>query len=176
MYTKTYIIDYSKNHMKILFQELLSYINHLKANEITTKKLTKINFKTDFFSLLPIIVNADISILNVVDDNDKHKGFITLMDILKMFEPKHSDIHAILSRKHALSTVSAQDLAITHFPSIYDNTELGEIAELMLKYETDFLPRAPNKKDSNCVGVILLKDIISEVIDIQKKFTVENGE
>ena len=161
--------------MKILFQELLSYIDHLKAHEIRTKELTKINVKTDFFSLLPIISNADICILNVVDDNDKHKGFITLMDLLNIFEPKNSDIHTALSHKHALSKINAEDLVITHLPPIYDNTKLGEIAKLMLKYETNFLPRAHNKKDSNCIGVIMLKDIVSELVNIQKKFTVENG-
>jgi predicted transcriptional regulator len=154
----------------------MSHIEHIKASEISTNKVTKINGKTDLFTLLPIITNAEIHILNIVDDNDKHKGFITLMDILNIFEPKHTDIHAALSRKHTLSTIHAEDLAITEFPSVYDNTELGEIAKLMLKYETDFLPRAHSKKESNCFGVILLRDIMTELVDVQKKYIVENGE
>ena len=155
---------------------MMSHIEHIKASEISTNKLIKIDGKTDLFNLLPIITNAEIHILNVVDSNDKHKGFITLMDILNIFEPKHTDIHAALSQKHTLSTIHAEDLAITQFPSIFDDTELGEIAELMLKYETDFLPRAHSKKESNCFGIILLKDIMSKLVDVQKKFTVENGE
>ena len=63
-----------------------------------------------------------------------------------------------------------------HLPMVYDDTELIEIAELMIKYKTTFLPRAKHKKESNCSGIIHLKDIISKFNEIKQEYIVKIGD
>ncbi|MHA1552255.1 MAG: CBS domain-containing protein, partial [Candidatus Heimdallarchaeaceae archaeon] len=99
-------------------------------------------------------------------------GFITLRDLLGLFVPKHSDIRTAFSSSQLLSNTRASDLAKTHLPFVYADTKLKEIAELMLKYETNFLPRAISKKESELQGVILQKDLILKCREIREQYNV----
>ncbi|MHA1397577.1 MAG: CBS domain-containing protein, partial [Candidatus Heimdallarchaeaceae archaeon] len=58
-----------------------------------------------------------------------------------------------------------------HLPFIYDNDTLEHIAELMLKYGMQFLPRASDKKDSSYKGIIRLKDIFKTSLEFMAQYS-----
>ena len=161
--------------MNIHSKEILTRISEIEAQEIPIQDISSISANTDFIEIMSVIVDKDLAILNVKNEKDTNIGFITLLDILKIFEPKHSDIHSVLSRKQILSETKAEHIAKTQLPLIYDDTKLEQIAELMLKYESSFLPRAKNKKNPECLGIILLKDIFVKCNEILKSYLNEIG-
>ena len=156
-------------------KELLSRISEIKAQEIPIRNISSISANTDFIEIMSVIVDKNLSILNVKNEKDTNIGFITLLDILKIYEPKHSDIHSVLSRKQTLSETKAEHIAKTHLPIIYDDTKLEQVAELMLKYESSFLPRAENKKKNECLGIIHLNDIFVKYNEMIKSYLDETG-
>ena len=163
--------------MDISFQELLKELGEKKAIDIVLRPVKTIVDDTACIDIFSVILDQDPPILHVVNLKSKSKGFITLRDLLNLFLPQHSDLRAAFSRNQILSTSKAYDFAEINLPYIYDDTKLKEIAELMIKYETDFLPRAVSKKESKLTGIILEKDLLSHCIEIRKKYKiVPNGE
>lgn len=160
--------------MEISFQDLLIKFREIEAKEFPLRKVATIEEETQIFDIFTAILDQDFAILKVRNKKNKDCGFITLMDILGLFIPKSAEIHAVLSSEQVLSSTRAIDLAKTHFPVIYDDSTLSEIAGLMRKYETNFLPRADSKKDSEIKGLILLRDIIAGCRKIKQKYEVYN--
>ncbi|MBY9002139.1 MAG: CBS domain-containing protein [Candidatus Heimdallarchaeota archaeon] len=161
----------------ISFQDLLTKLSEIEASSFKLRPIKTILEDTECFEIFSVILSQEPPIVHVVDLKRISGGFITLRDLLGLFIPKHVDIHSAFSRSQMLSNSRAGDLAKTHLPYVYDDTKLKEIAELMLKFETDFLPRSISKKESELQGIILQRDLISECREIRLKFNVvRNGE
>ncbi|MCG3216953.1 MAG: CBS domain-containing protein [Candidatus Heimdallarchaeota archaeon] len=166
--------------MEISFQDLITKLREIKAIDFPLQKIVTITEDTMFLDILSIIVDQKVAILEVKNQKNKVLGFITMKDFIVLFIPQHSDIHAVLSRKQMLSSTRASDLAKTQFPVVYDDTPLKEIAELMDKYETNFLPRAVSKQETEIIGIILLKDLIARCGEVKQRYKIlseeeENG-
>ena len=155
--------------MESSYGDIIEKLSKIEAKEIPTQEINKINSDADFRTVLSTILINENQVLSVLDNKNKQVGFITLLNILEIFEPKHTDIKSVLTRKHSLSDTTAKDIAETHLPFIYDKTNLGQIAELMIKYEMEFLPRKSDRKDQSCKGVIRLKDIFEVCLEIIEK-------
>ena len=161
---------------EISFQDLLTKISEIKASDIKLRYIKTIVEDTECFDVFSVILDQETPIVHVVNLKSISKGFITLRDLLQLLVPLQSDIHTNLSRHQVLSRTKAYDLAKTQLPYVYDNTKLSEIAELMLKYETNFLPRAISKKEPKLLGVILQKDLIFHCKEMKGKYNVsQNG-
>ncbi len=161
----------------ISFQDLLTGLSKIEASNFPLKPIKTIIEDTECFDIFTVILDQEPHIVHVINLKRISGGFITLRDLLALFLPKHLDIRTAFSRSQMLSTTRACDLAKTHLPYIYDDTKLSEIAELMLKYETNFLPRAISKKESELQGVILQKDLILKCREIKQQYNVvRNGE
>lgn len=167
--------------MEISFQDLLRKFKEVEAKEFPLRKIATIEEETQCFDIFTAILDQDFAILKVKNKKNKDSGFITLRDILGLFIPTSAEIHAVLSSEQVLSSIRAIDLAKTHLPVVYDDSTLSEIAGLMIKYETNFLPRADSKKESEIKGLILLRDIIAGCRKIKQQYEVysedaENGD
>ena len=167
--------------MEISFQDLLIKLREIKALDFTLRKIATITEDTKCFDMLSIIMDQKVAILKVKNQKNKIIGFITMKDVITLFIPQHSDIHAVLAGKQILSSTKASDLARTQFPVVYNDTPLKEIAELMDKYETNFLPRAISKQESEIIGIILLRDLIAKCREVKQQYEVlsedkENGD
>lgn len=161
----------------ISFQRLLTKLSEIEARNFPLRPIKTIIEDTECFDIFSVILDQEPPIVHVINLKRMSGGFITLRDLLGLFLPKHSDIRSALSRSQMLSTTRAHDLAKTHLPYVYDDTKLEEVAELMLKYETNFLPRAISKKESELQGVILQKDLILKCREIKQQYNVvQNGE
>ncbi|MHA1346826.1 MAG: CBS domain-containing protein [Candidatus Heimdallarchaeaceae archaeon] len=161
----------------ISFQDLLTKLSEIEARDFTLRPIKTIMEDTECFEIFSVILDQEPPIVHVINLKRMSGGFITLRDLLSLFLPQHTDIRSAFSRSQMLSTSCACDLAKTHLPYVYDDTKLKEIAELMLKYETNFLPRAISKKDSDLQGVIMQKDLILKCREIRQKYNVScNGE
>lgn len=161
----------------ISFQDLLTELSEIEACNFPLRPVKTILEDTECFEIFSVILNQEPPIVHVVNLKRMSGGFITLRDLLGLFLPKHSDIHTAVSRSKMLSNTNAYDLAQTHLPFVYDDTKLQEISELMLKYETNFLPRAISKKEPELQGVILQKDLILECRERKQQYNVvRNGE
>ena len=167
--------------MKISFQDLLIEFRKIEAREIPLKMITTIEGETKCLEIFTMILDQDFAILKVRNKKNRDASFITLRDILGLFIPKTADIHTVLSSDQILSNLSAHDLAKTHLPVVYDDFTLTDIAGLMTKYETNFLPRAKSKKEPTIIGVILLRDIITKCRETRQQYELicedtENGD
>ena len=147
-------------------RDTIHELSKMEAKNIPTREITKIQSDTDFRTILSSVLKDENHILSVLDNKNKQVGFITLLNVLEIFEPKHTKIQSVLTRKHTLSDTTAKDIAETHLPFIYDDSKLGQIAELMRKYEVQVLPRKSDKKDLSCKGIITLKDIFKTCLKI----------
>jgi CBS-domain-containing membrane protein len=156
----------------ISLQGLLTKLSELEACNFPLRPIKTVIEDTECFDIFSVILNQETPIIHVINLKRISRGFITLRDLLGLFLPKHSDIRSAFSRSQMLSTTRACDLAKTHLPYVYDDTKLEEIAELMLKYETNFLPRAISKKESELQGVILQKDLILKCREIKKQHNI----
>ncbi|MHA1258094.1 MAG: CBS domain-containing protein [Candidatus Heimdallarchaeaceae archaeon] len=157
--------------MENSYREMITKIRNLKAKDIPTQEITKIRNDANFRTILSTILNEENHFLAVIDYKDKHVGFITLLNILEIFKPEHTKIQSVLTRKHTMSDITAKNIAETHLPFIYDNDTLEHIAELMLKYGMQFLPRASDKKDSSYKGIIRLKDIFKTSLEFMAQYS-----
>ena len=161
----------------ISFQDLLTELSEIEASKFPLRPIKTILEDTECFDIFTVILEREPPIVHVINLKRMSGGFITLRDILGLFLPKHSDIRTTFSRSQLLSNTRARDLAKTHLPFVYADTKLKEIAELMLKYETNFLPRAISKKEPELQGVILQKDLILKCREIRQQYNVScNGE
>ncbi len=158
--------------MEISFQDLLTKLSEIEACNFPLRPIKTILEDTECFEIFSVILEQEPPIVNVINLKRMSGGFITLRNLLTLFLPIHSDIRTAFSRTQMLSTTRAHDLAKTHLPYVYDDTKLKEIAELMLKYETNFLPRAISKKESELQGVILQKDLILKCREIRQQYNV----
>jgi len=167
--------------MEISFQDLLMKLREIKAIDLPLRKIATITEDTRCFDILSFIMDQKVAILKVKNQKNKVIGFITMKDVIALFIPHHSDMHAVIPGKQILSSTKASDLAKTQFPVVYDDTPLKEIAGLMDKYETNFLPRAKLKQESEIIGIILLRDLIAKCREVKQQYEVlseeeENGD
>jgi len=161
----------------ISFQGLLTKLSEIEARDFPLRPIKTIIEDTECFEIFSVILNQEPPIIHVINLKRISGGFITLRDLLGLFLPKHSDIRSAFSRSQLLSSTRACDLAKTHLPYVYDDYTLKDIAELMLKYETNFLPRAISKKESELQGVILQKDLILKCREVRQQYNISsNGE
>lgn len=161
----------------ISFQDLLTKLSDIEASSFKLRPIKTIIEDTECFDVFSVILDQEPPIVHVINLKRMSGGFITLRDLLSLFLPQHSDIRTAFSRSQMLSNSRAGDLAKTHLPYVYNDTKLKEIAELMLKYETNFLPRAISKKESELQGVILQKDLILKCREIKRQYkVVQTGE
>lgn len=156
----------------ISLQDLLTKLSEIEASNFPLRPIKTIIEDTECFEIFSVILNQEPPIVHVVNLKRLSGGFITLGDLLSLFLPQHADIHTAVSRSQFLSNSRASDLAKTHLPYVYNDTKLKEIAELMLKYETNFLPRAVSKKESELQGVISQKDLILKCREIKQEYNV----
>ena len=79
--------------------------------------------------------------------------------LVRLLAKRKTDITDVLSKTHVLSCITALDLLRSDIPVIKDDDKIEQVAELMEKYNTIFLPRQVDRK-SKIEGLIFFEDIV----------------
>ena len=157
------------NESRSLIESLISEIKKLKVSEFPIRELPIVQENTDCLDIFGLIIDNDPPIVIVVNEKNEYIGIVTLLDLLSFFATSSSDLHDALSKTHIGLCIEVRDLLKAYLPIIYDDDNIAEVAQLMIKYETTFLPRAHSKNDKTILGIILLRDIVKKFRDLKNQ-------
>ncbi len=154
--------------METLFDDFISKIKEMKAEDFSLLKVPTVIETTPCFSILDESFDKNSKILIVVDEEGKYYGLISPKDFIVLFATLHTDITNVLSKAKTFSCTTARDLANQNLPIILDDDKISRVTECMIKYESTVLPRAKTKDDP-VDGLISINDIILAVRNIWKE-------
>ncbi len=159
--------------METLFDNIISKIKEMKAEDFSLLKVPTVIETTPCFSILDESFDLNSKTLIVVDEEDKYYGLISPKDLMVLFATLHTDITNVLSKAKAFSRTTARDLANQNLPIIVDDDKISRVTECMIKYESTVLPRAKTKDDP-VDGLISINDIILAVRNIWKEISIDS--
>jgi predicted transcriptional regulator len=145
-------------------EEVFSRVKKLKAKELPLRKVPILYEDTSCSVLLDFIVEDKSLVAMVFNHQNEYIGILTMRHLLKLLSKRKSEITEVLSRTHVLSCTTALDLLRSDIPIIKDDDTIEEVAELMEKYNSIFLPRQVDRK-SKVEGLIFFEDIIRTLKD-----------
>jgi CBS domain-containing protein len=154
-----------------LFQEL----KNLKAKNFPRREIAPIPEDTPLIEILNKLGTSDLPILPVINKKNDYIGIITLRDLLFLFQRKHSSLHEAFHLQHMTEGYIASELININLPIIYDDDSFERIVEIMSKFQSSVLPRAPNRKEQ-ISGLIYLKDIFTEIRNTLRRLVADEKE
>ena len=158
--------------MTLNISELFHKVKCLKAKDLPIREITPIAADTPLAEIVDKIGTSDLPIIPVINKKQEYIGIITLRDLLFIIQKKHSSLHEAFHLQHITEGYIADELININLPIVYDDDCLENIADIMSKFQTSVLPRAPNRKEQ-ITGLIYLKDIFTEIRNIMRKLAAE---
>ena len=159
--------------MTINLDQLLKKVRNLTASDFTRREIRPISEETPLLEIINELGTSDLPIIPVIDKESKYIGIITLRDLLFIFQRKHTSLHEAFHLQHMTDGYVAGELININLPIIYDDDSLERITDIMARYQSTVLPRAPNRKEQ-INGLIYFKDIITEIRTILRKMVSDN--
>lgn len=158
--------------MSINLDQLLQRVKNLTAKNFPRREIRPISEDTPLLEIINKLGTSDLPILPVINNKKKYIGIITLSDLLFLFQRKHTSLHEAFHLQHMTEGYVAGELININLPIIYDDDSLERITDIMGRFQSTVLPRAPNRKEQ-ITGLIYLKDIITEIRTILRKMIAE---
>ncbi|MHA1415489.1 MAG: CBS domain-containing protein [Candidatus Heimdallarchaeum aukensis] len=145
-------------------EDFLTNMRNVSVLEIPMKKVPELPSTISCDKLFSCFFDYDSPVMIINDEKENFLGLLTPKNFLKLFNPVHSDLRDPFLQKIYLEKATADEIVDKKLPVVYDDLKLEDVAELMLKYSTNVLPRAKDRK-SEVKGVILFIDILNFVKD-----------
>ncbi|UJG44278.1 MAG: CBS domain-containing protein [Candidatus Heimdallarchaeum endolithica] len=154
-------------------EDFLTNMRSISVLEIPKKKVPELSSSISCDKLFSCFFDYDSPVIIIKDEKGKFLGLLTPKNFLKLFNPVHSDLRDPFFQALYFENATADEIVDKKLPIVYDDLKLEDVAELMLKYSTNVLPRAKDKK-SEVKGVILFIDILNFVKDKWLEYKEQN--
>ena len=145
-------------------EDFLTNMRNISVLEIPMKKAPELSSNITCDKLFSCFFDYDSPVIIIKDEKGNYLGLLAPKNFLKLFNPVHSDLRDPFLQATYLANATADEIVDKKLPVVYDDLKLEDVAELMLKYSTNVLPRAKDRK-SEIKGVILFIDILNFVKD-----------
>lgn len=148
----------------------------LKAKDVMTKDVITINKNASIEELSELLLDNKISGVPVMDDDDNLVGVVTEADVIIKDTKLHFPAYFKLLdgiiyleslnkfkrnlKKHLATKV--EDIMTTKIRTVGPDTEVSEIADLMLNKKINRLPVVD--KNKNLVGIVARSDILKSMV------------
>ena len=140
----------------------------MKARDIMTRKVLTAQLTTPVADIARILIDKGVSAVPIVDRKHRVLGIVTEGDLLRRVEAGTqrrrswwSELAAgpqVLAREYVKSRgTKARDVMTRPVVSVADSTDVGEIADLMEKWN---IKRVPVMHNDKLVGIVSRRDLL----------------
>jgi len=154
----------------------LGGINEMKAKDVMTKEITKVNPSTGIREIYGLFCKQNLGGVPVVDRESRIVGMVTKTELLEVLVPDYFDLvadflfiddfGALEERLESIPSLElfiAEDLMVRDVITINQDASLMKAPALMDKYNVRRLPVVDD--DKKLVGIITRMDICKALFD-----------
>jgi CBS-domain-containing membrane protein len=156
----------------------------MKARDVMTRAVITVGSETSIRDIATIMCDKRISGLPVVSDDGRILGIVSESDLLHRAELKterrhkwwfhtFGDAQALAREFSKAHGLRARDVMSRHVISVRDDTELGDVADIL---ENHHIKRVPVMQGGRLVGIIARSDLVRALSQVQSSAATGNVE